>query len=117
MMILRPNPPLVLALALLLSSCSKTGGTDRAQVKEEFSRICQAQKEFLEARQLKGVNEAELAVERNLRMRSGTMTEPALRLIDLLGESPAEERAKLAEGAAKEAGLKGWSCPELGQGP
>lgn len=98
---------------LLLSACSRSGPT-QAQIKDDFDTICKAQKDYLQSRQLlKGVGDAELKGERNRRMGEGRLSEAGLRAVELVVASgPGSPRIPV-EAAAKEAGLKDWTCPEL----
>jgi len=104
-------PPL-----LFLVACTKTG-VDTNLTRQDFDNICSAQRQFLEARQLKGVNEAELLVERNSRMVDGLQSEAAMGIAAALLEPGSPARREKIESAAREGGLKDWSCPALGEGP
>jgi hypothetical protein len=90
---------------------------DQARLKAEFDHICAAQKDFLSAGKMKGVDKAELLVERIKRMRDGLTIEAAIRVSDKLTQAGSPEMQALAEKAAADAGLKNWSCPELGTQP
>jgi hypothetical protein len=94
-----------------LIACSKKA--EQAKLKADFDHICASQKDFLSARKLKGVDEAELLVERMRRMREGLSMETAIETADQLTQTTSYEMRSLAEKAAAEAGLAGWACPEL----
>jgi hypothetical protein len=92
-------------------ACSR--GSDQAKLKADFDHICTAQKDFLSALKLKGVDEAELLVERMRRMKEGLSSEAAIQVADQLSQISDPAMRDIAEKSASEAGLKGWSCPEL----
>lgn len=99
------------ALTGALIACSKKA--DQAQLKADFDHICAAQKDFLSARKLKGVDEAELLVERIRKMEEGLKTETGAQIASAMTQPASPDMRQQAEAAAKEAGLAGWSCPEL----
>jgi len=109
------TPCLALLLLLALPACSKTGSNKEA-AQRDFDRLCNAQKDFLEARKLKGVDIAELAAEKAKRMGEGLESEAALRAIEAMSVAAAGDHRGLVEKAAREAGLENWSCPELAEG-
>lgn len=111
---MRPHLPiatLTLSLAGALIACTKSG--DTARLKADFDHICAAQRDFLSARKMKGVDEAELLVERIRRMQEGLTAEAAIQAAEKLTDLASQAMRTQAEEAAKAAGLENWSCPEL----
>jgi xylose isomerase len=106
---------LALLTLLALAGCTKTGANKEAALRD-FNRLCQAQKDYLEARKLKGVDISALAVERAKRMGEGLETGAAFKAVELMTVAAQSEQRAVVEQSAKEAGLEGWSCPEFGQG-
>lgn len=100
---------------LALGACTKTGASKEA-TQRDFDRFCKSQKDFLEASKLKGVDVASLKVERAKRMGEGLETEAAFKVMEVMATTGQTDQKALVEKAAKEAGLDGWTCPELGQG-
>lgn len=94
-----------------LIACSKKA--DQAKLKADFDHICSSQKDFLSARKLKGVDEAELLVERIRKMQEGLKTEAGAQIASAMTQPASPDMRQQAETAAKEAGLQGWNCPEL----
>lgn len=102
-------------LPLLLASCTKLGGQGGSEARKDFDHICQAQKDYLSALKLKGVNQAELVVERSKKMREGITNGEAIEAVNNLLH--AANKQDMVEAQAKQAGLADWKCPELYQGP
>ena len=102
-------------LPLLLAACTKLGGQGGSEAKKDFDHICQAQKEYLNALKLKGVNQAELVAERSKKMREGITNEEAIEAVNNILH--ASNKQDMVEAQAKQAGLSDWKCPELFQGP
>lgn len=101
--------------ALTLSACTKTPSQET--LKQEFAQLCATQKDFLAARALKGVNEAELLVERNKKMRAGATAAQTQKVVELIAQPEPKNVSAEATRLAVEAGVEGWACPELDQGP
>lgn len=104
---------LILVTGLMATFVACTRSSDQAKLKADFDHICAAQKDFLSALKLKGVDEAELLVERMRRMKEGLTSEAAIQVADQLTQISDPAMREMAEKSASEAGLKGWSCPEL----
>lgn len=104
---------LILGIALTggLIACSKKA--DQAKIQADFDHICTSQRDFLSARKLKGVDEAELLVERIRKMLEGLKTEAGTQLASAMTQPASYDMRQQAEAAAKDAGLQGWNCPEL----
>ena len=96
---------------LALAGCTKTGANKEAALRD-FNRICQAQKDFLEAKKMKGVEVSALAVERAKRMGEGLETEAAFKAVEVMTVAAEGDRRALVEQSAKEAGLESWTCLE-----
>lgn len=99
------------ALTGALIACTKQN--EQAKVQADFDHICASQKDFLSARKLKGVDEAELLVERIRKMQEGLKTEAGTQIASAMTQPASPDMRQQAEAAAKEAGLQGWNCPEL----
>jgi hypothetical protein len=85
---------LVFGLVSALVACTKRA--DQARLQTDFDHICAAQKDFLSAGKMKGVDKAELLVERMKRKREGLTVDAAIRAADQLTQAGSPEMRALA---------------------